>query len=93
MPSGKLYRWEFAKRGQELAVDVTGPLILDHIGLMLEAAGYVVTDVGDAIAGGRKRIQTEPADPQGGERNHLAIAMFSDHQPLHCGRGDVQASS
>lgn len=38
MPSGKLYRWEFAKRGQELVVDVTGPLVLDHIGLMVQAA-------------------------------------------------------
>jgi DNA-binding transcriptional LysR family regulator len=38
MPSGKLYRWEFAKRGQELVVDVAGPLMLDHIGLMVEAA-------------------------------------------------------
>lgn len=38
LPSGKLYRWEFAKRGQVLAVDVKGPLILDHIGLIIEAA-------------------------------------------------------
>ena len=38
MPSGKLYRWEFERHGQEMTVDVPGPLILDHIGLMLEAA-------------------------------------------------------
>jgi DNA-binding transcriptional LysR family regulator len=38
MPSGKLYRWEFAKHGMELAVDVSGPLLLDHIGLMVQAA-------------------------------------------------------
>ena len=38
MPSGKLYRWEFEKHGQELSVDVPGRLILDHIGLMTEAA-------------------------------------------------------
>lgn len=38
MPSGKLYRWEFEKHGQELAVAVSGPLILDHIELMTEAA-------------------------------------------------------
>lgn len=38
MPSGKLYRWEFAKHGQELQVDVTGALMLDHIGLMLQSA-------------------------------------------------------
>ena len=38
MPSGKLYRWEFEKHGQALAVDVPGPLTLDHIGLMADAA-------------------------------------------------------
>jgi DNA-binding transcriptional LysR family regulator len=38
LPSGKLYRWEFAKHGQELTVDVPGSLTLDHIGLMTEAA-------------------------------------------------------
>jgi DNA-binding transcriptional LysR family regulator len=38
LPSGKLYRWEFEKHGQELTVDVPGPLTLDHLGLMTEAA-------------------------------------------------------
>ena len=38
MPSGKLYRWEFARRGQELTVEVPGRLTLDQIGLMVEAA-------------------------------------------------------
>ena len=38
LPSGKLYRWEFEKHGQELTVDVPGPLTLDHPGLMAEAA-------------------------------------------------------
>ncbi|MGO4566363.1 LysR family transcriptional regulator [Rhizobium sp. 2YAF20] len=38
MSSGKLFRWEFEKRGQEMAVDVTGPLTLDHMSLMTEAA-------------------------------------------------------
>jgi len=38
MPSGKPYRWEFAKQGQELVVDVPGPLTLDHPGLMAECA-------------------------------------------------------
>jgi DNA-binding transcriptional LysR family regulator len=38
LPSGKPYRWEFAKRGQELNVEVFGPLTLDHPGLMTEAA-------------------------------------------------------
>ena len=38
MPSGKLYRWEFEKQGQEVTVDVPGALTLDHIELMTEAA-------------------------------------------------------
>ena len=38
MPSGKLYRWEFEKHGQELSVDVAGALTLDHVELMTEAA-------------------------------------------------------
>ncbi len=38
MPSGKLFRWEFEKHGQELAVDVAGTLTLDHVELMTEAA-------------------------------------------------------
>ena len=38
MPSGKLYRWEFERNGQELAVNVPGALTLDHLGLMVEAA-------------------------------------------------------
>ena len=38
LPSGKLYRWEFARHGQEIAVDVPGALTLNHSGLMVEAA-------------------------------------------------------
>jgi DNA-binding transcriptional LysR family regulator len=38
LPSGKLYRWEFEKRGREVVVDVPGALTLDHIELMTEAA-------------------------------------------------------
>jgi DNA-binding transcriptional LysR family regulator len=38
LPSGKLYRWEFAKNGQEIAVDVPGTLTLDHTMLTIEAA-------------------------------------------------------
>lgn len=38
LPSGKAYRWEFEKRGQELTIDAPGPLTLDNIGLMVEAA-------------------------------------------------------
>ena len=36
--SGRLFRWEFARHGQELTVEVPGPLILDHVELMAEAA-------------------------------------------------------
>ena len=38
LPSGKLYRWEFEKLGQEIAIDVTGAMTLDHTMLMIEAA-------------------------------------------------------
>ena len=38
LPSGKLYRWEFAKHGQEIAIDVPGALTLDHTGIMVDAA-------------------------------------------------------
>jgi DNA-binding transcriptional LysR family regulator len=38
LASGKLYRWEFEKHGQEVTVDVPGALTLDHIELMTEAA-------------------------------------------------------
>lgn len=38
LPSGKPYRWEFARHDQELAVEVGGPLTLDHMGLMADAA-------------------------------------------------------
>lgn len=45
LPSGKRYRWEFEKHGQELTIDVPGVLTLDHTGLMVEAA---VADLGIA---------------------------------------------
>ncbi|WP_207483327.1 LysR family transcriptional regulator [Arenibaculum pallidiluteum] len=38
LPSGRLYLWEFERHGQEMAVDVPGPLILDDMELMIEAA-------------------------------------------------------
>ncbi len=38
MPGGKLYRWEFEKRGEEMALDVPGRLTLDNDSLMVEAA-------------------------------------------------------
>lgn len=36
--SGTIYRWEFEKRGQALAIDVPGQLTLDEEELMLKAA-------------------------------------------------------
>ncbi|QJI29812.1 LysR family transcriptional regulator [Pseudomonas sp. ADAK18] len=38
MPSGAIYRWEFERHGETLAVDVQGALTLDNPTLMLEAA-------------------------------------------------------
>jgi DNA-binding transcriptional LysR family regulator len=38
MPSGAIYRWEFARHGETLAVDVKGMLTLDEPSLMLPAA-------------------------------------------------------
>ncbi len=52
MPSGKFYRWEFARNGQELTVDVPGNLTLDHLALMaLSAArGLGIAYVPDSVA-------------------------------------------
>jgi DNA-binding transcriptional LysR family regulator len=38
LPSGKMYRWEFARHGEELQLEVQGAITLDHMGLMIEAA-------------------------------------------------------
>ncbi|MEP7456564.1 LysR family transcriptional regulator [Phyllobacterium sp. SB3] len=38
LPGGKLYRWEFEKLGQEIAIDVPGAMTLNHTMLMIEAA-------------------------------------------------------
>lgn len=38
LPSGKRYRWEFARRGAEIAIDVPGNLTLDDNDLLVEAA-------------------------------------------------------
>ncbi len=38
LPSGRLYRWEFERHGQEIAIDVPGPLTLDHPELMADCA-------------------------------------------------------
>lgn len=38
LPSGKRYRWEFSRRGAEIALDVPGALTLDDSDLLAEAA-------------------------------------------------------
>lgn len=38
LPSGKAYRWEFERHGQELEIDVPGSLTLDNGELMIDAA-------------------------------------------------------
>ncbi|MDB5827420.1 MAG: LysR family transcriptional regulator, partial [Variovorax sp.] len=38
MSSGAMFRWEFEKRGETMALDVPGPLTLDNHNLMLDAA-------------------------------------------------------
>lgn len=52
MPSGKSFRWEFARHGQEIAVDTPGALTLDHLELMAEAAvqGLGIAYVPDRVA-------------------------------------------
>lgn len=53
LPSGKLYRWEFEKNGEEVAVDVHGSITLDHLNLMAEAAaaGMGIAYLPDLVAG------------------------------------------
>ncbi|MFA5119544.1 LysR family transcriptional regulator [Zavarzinia sp.] len=60
MPSGSLYRWEFEKRGLQLALDVRGNLTLDEGRLMVDAAlagvGFAMVNqsaVEDVLADGR----------------------------------------
>jgi DNA-binding transcriptional LysR family regulator len=62
MPSGRLYRWEFERAGQELIIDATGPAVLDDEDLMVEAAmqglgiAYVANWAAEAaLAEGRLR--------------------------------------
>jgi DNA-binding transcriptional LysR family regulator len=63
MGTGKLYRWEFEKRGQAVLIDAPGALTLDESGLMLEAAlaGAGLAYIGEAsaaehIAAGRLQV-------------------------------------
>ncbi|MBE7211827.1 MAG: LysR family transcriptional regulator [Gluconacetobacter diazotrophicus] len=60
VPSGRLYRWEFSKRGREVAVDVPGALTLDDNGLMTQAAadGLGVAYVPESFARDRLEART-----------------------------------
>jgi DNA-binding transcriptional LysR family regulator len=55
MPSGKMYKWEFERRGEEIAVDVPGALTLDDVALMAHAAqrglGLAYVPLGAAMEG------------------------------------------
>jgi Transcriptional regulator len=60
LPSGKLYRWEFQRAGQEVVVETDGAVVLDDEDLMVEAAikglgiAYVVNWVAECpIAAGQ----------------------------------------
>ena len=52
LSGGRLYRWEFERHGQAVAVDVPGALTLDRLDLMAEAAidGHGVAFVPDRTA-------------------------------------------
>lgn len=71
LPSGKRYRWEFQKHGQEVAVDVPGSLTLDNTQLMTEAAldglgiAYVPEDYAhEALKAGHLIAVLEDWSPQ-----------------------------
>ncbi|AHE53261.1 LysR family transcriptional regulator [Sphingomonas sanxanigenens] len=66
LPSGKPYRWEFAKASDEVTVEVPGSISLDHSRLMVDAAvlGLGIAFVpepyaADALADGRLVVLLE----------------------------------
>lgn len=70
MASGKLYRWEFERRGEAVLIDAPGTLTLDESGLMLEAAlagaglAYIADlTVADHIAARRLKAVLEEWTP------------------------------
>lgn len=71
MPSGKLYRWEFERAGQELVIGTNGPVVLDDEELMVDAAikGLGIAYVADWAA--------EPALFDGRLRQVLAVWMHA----------------
>lgn len=52
LPSGKRYRWEFVRSGEEMTIDVPGALTLDDSDLMVQAAadGLGIAYVPEPIA-------------------------------------------
>lgn len=52
LPSGKLYRWEFERDGEEVTVEVHGSITLDHLDLMAGAAsdGMGIAYLPDMVA-------------------------------------------
>ena len=75
LPSGKLYRWEFERHGEEVSVDVPGVLTLDHNALMAEAA---IKGMGIAF------VPNRVAKPQSRKRltRHRAGRLVPDHSGL-----------
>lgn len=60
LASGRIYHWEFERHGEALAIEVSGPLVLDEGGLMIQVAiagtGLIFLSepmVRDALADGR----------------------------------------
>lgn len=52
LPSGKLYRWEFSRHGEEITIDVPGALTLDDNEIMAHAAadGLGIAYVPESVA-------------------------------------------
>ncbi|HLZ65023.1 MAG TPA: LysR family transcriptional regulator [Aliidongia sp.] len=89
LPSGAIYRWEFERHGEAIALDVDGPLTLDEPELMLQAAragmGFTyLTEwtVGADLAAGRLvRVLEDWTPPQPGlalyypGRRHLSAGL------------------
>lgn len=60
VPSGRLYRWEFSKRGAEAVIDAPGALTLDDNALMVRAAadGLGIAYVPESFARSRLEAKT-----------------------------------
>ncbi len=70
-PSGSLYAWEFERDGEDIELDVTGPLVVDDTALMIRAAlegvglAFVFEElVADHVAAGALVRVLEPWCPR-----------------------------